>query len=113
MSAAYQNLFLEQGATFSTTITLTDVYGNAYNLQGFSANSAISRSYYAQNASGYFATSINASQGTLTLSMDANTSANLWPGRYVYDAKIYDSANGTKVRVLEGILYVDPQVSRT
>lgn len=111
MSAAYQNLYLEQGASFSTTITMTDVFGNAYNLQSFGANSQIRRSYNSANASGYFSCSINTSTGQLTLAMDANTSATLAAGRYVYDAKIIDSAHGTKVRVLEGILDVSPQVS--
>ena len=32
MPAAYQELFLEKGSTFSTSITLDDVYGVPYDL---------------------------------------------------------------------------------
>jgi hypothetical protein len=34
-------LYVEQGSTFSTTITLDDVYGEVYNLSGYTANSEI------------------------------------------------------------------------
>ena len=35
MAAGYQELFLEQGASFNSTITLDDVYGDNYNLTDF------------------------------------------------------------------------------
>jgi hypothetical protein len=44
MSAGYQELFLEQGASFNSTITLDDVYNEAYNLYNFSASSQMRKS---------------------------------------------------------------------
>jgi len=111
MSAAYSNLYLEQGSDFTTTITMTDVYGNLYDLTNFQAYSDIKKSYYAANAVGSFTATINASKGTLTLDMDSNNTSNLAPGRYVYDAKIVDNIHSIKIRVLEGILDVSPQVT--
>jgi hypothetical protein len=111
MPAAYTNLYIEQGTTYSTSITLDDVYNNAYNLVGYSANSQIRRSYYSANATAFFATSINTGLGTITLSLDAPTSANISPGRYVYDTKITDSSNNV-TRILEGIVEIAPSVSR-
>lgn len=114
MSAGYQELFLEQGASFNTSITIDDVYGQAYNLQNFSANSQIRKSYYSSNATAIFSTTVNGELGQISLSLTRNQTANITPGRYVYDILIYsntDAANNT-IRILEGIINVTPRVSR-
>jgi hypothetical protein len=111
MPAAYSNLYLEQGTTFNTTITLDDVYGSVYDLSGYTANSQIRKSYYSANATATFSTSINASSGTITLNLSSNVTANISPGRYVYDTTIRDNS-GNVTRVLEGIIDVSPRVSR-
>jgi hypothetical protein len=111
MAAGYQNLYLEQGTTYSTTITLDDVYLNAYNLVGYTASSQIRKSYYSANTTASFSTSINTNLGTITLSLSAPTTANITPGRYVYDAVIKD-VNNNVTRILEGIIDVSPSVTR-
>ena len=110
MPAAYTNLYIEQGITYSTTITLDDVYNNAYNLVGYTANSVIKKSYYSANASAVFTTNINANNATITLSMSAQETANIPAGRYVYDTKITDMNNNV-TRILEGIAEVSPSVT--
>jgi hypothetical protein len=114
MSAGYQEIFLEQGASFNTSITLDDVYGEAYNLQNYSAFSQIRKSYYSSNATATFSTIVNGALGVITLSLNAPTTANIKPGRYLYDVLIYsktDAANNT-IRVLEGTINVTPSVSK-
>lgn len=110
MPAAYTNLYLEQGTTFTTTITLDDVYGDVYDLSGYTASSQIRKSYYSSNATATFDSSINVGQGTITLELSSATTANIAAGRYVYDTII--SANNTTTRVLEGIVDVSPRVTR-
>lgn len=112
MSAAYSNLYLEQGATFTTTITLDDVYGETYNLVGYSASSQMRKSYYSSNATATFSTTVNVGLGSVTLDLPANTTANIAPGRYVYDAIITDSNTNVTTRILEGIIEVSPRVTR-
>jgi hypothetical protein len=112
MAAAYSNLYIEQGATYSTTITLDDVYGQLYDLSNYSAYSQIRKSYYSSNATATFSTSINIGSGSVTLNLDANTTANIAPGRYVYDAIIVDSVHNVTTRILEGIIDVSPAVTR-
>ena len=63
------------------------------------------------NVAAVFATQVSASTGEVTFSLDSATSANIAPGRYVYDVLIKDTAN-TVTRVLEGIINVNPQVTR-
>ena len=111
MASAYQNLLLEQGTTFLVTIVLDDIYGDNYNLTNFSATSQMRKSYYSSNGMVTFSTSIDVPTATISLSLPANTTSNLIPGRYVYDTKITDNS-GNVVRVLEGIIDVSPSVSR-
>jgi hypothetical protein len=113
MPAGYSELFLEQGASFNTSITLDDVSGEAFNLVNYTASSQMRKSYYSSNAAATFVvnTGDNPSLGTITMSLDAANTANIYPGRYVYD--VYVSKDSTRVRVLEGIINVTPQVTKT
>ena len=57
MPAGYSELFLEQGATFNTSITLDDVAGEAFNLVSYTATSQMRKSYYSSNAAATFSVS--------------------------------------------------------
>jgi len=112
MSAGYLNLYLDQGTTFSTAITLDDVYGNNYDLANVSCHSQIRKSYYSSNATAIFITSVNNGNGTVTLELSANTTANIAGGRYVYDVNITDTISKVTTRILEGIIEVSPSATR-
>ena len=112
MAAAYQELFLEQGTTFTTSITLDDIDGVPYDLTDVTAKSQIRKSYYSANTTAEFSVTINdPAEGVIILILDASTTANIAAGRYVYDVAIKDTAN-TVTRVLEGIVNVIPQVTK-
>jgi hypothetical protein len=111
MGAAYQNLYLEKGANFLVSIVLDDVYGDPYNVNGFTPSSVMRKSYYSSNGAITISTSIDLPTATVTLSLPANTTSNIYPGRYVYDTVLTDSSNNV-VRVLEGIIDVSPSVTR-
>jgi len=111
MAAGYQELFLEQGSNYFTTITLDDVNGVAFNLTGYQAKSQIKKSYYSANTTANFTITISApTTGAITLSLNSANTANIAAGRYVYDVVIKDSAN-TVTRVLEGIVNILPSVT--
>lgn len=109
--AAYSELTLEQGATFSTTVNVEDTQGTAINLAGYSASSQIRKSYYSTSANSFTATITSNANGEITLSMTAANTANLTSGRYLYDLLI-TAPNTTKTRVVEGIITVLPSVTR-
>jgi hypothetical protein len=111
--SAYVELFLDQGTTFNNVINLTDdVTNTPINISGYTATSQLRRSYYSANASANITCTItNAANGELTLSMTPANTANLKPGRYVFDVKTVDGSNTTS-RVLEGVITVTPQVSK-
>jgi hypothetical protein len=109
--AAFSEITIEQGATFSSTVDVEDVYGTPVNLTGYTASSMMRKSYYSSSAIVIDANITNSSQGEVTLSITASNTANITPGRYVYDLIINDGAN-TISRVVEGIATVLPSVTR-
>ena len=109
--AAYSEITIEQGATFNTTVNVTDVYNNAVNLYGYSASSMMRKSYYSQIAYDIEASVTGTANGEVTLHISAANTAILSPGRFVYDLIINDGAN-TITRVVEGIATVLPSVTR-
>ena len=111
MAAGYQELFLEQGTDFTTSITLDDVNGLPYDLTDIQAKSQVRKSYYSTAPTATFTININDPlNGVIILQLDNETTSNIAAGRYVYDVVIKDSAN-TVTRVLEGIVNVIPQVT--
>jgi hypothetical protein len=111
--AAYVELFVDQGANFNNVINLTDEVTNLnVNVQGYTVISQMKRSYYSANASANITCSItNALNGEITMTMDANTTANIKAGRYLFDMRVTDRG-GVVSRVLEGIITVTPRISR-
>jgi hypothetical protein len=109
--AAYSEITIEQGATFSSTVTVEDVYGTAVNLTNHTASSMMRKSYHSTTAITITANVTGTSNGEITLSITAANTANITAGRYVYDLIIRDNAN-TTTRVVEGIATVLPSVTR-
>ena len=107
--ATKANLVIDQGATFSTDLTLTDENGDALILAGYTANSQIRKWYTSTNYIA-FTTAVNTNIGVITLSLTDSQTANLTAGRYVYDVEINDGS--TVSRVVEGIITVTPNVTR-
>ena len=110
--AGYQELFLDQGTDFNTTITLDGGNGAPFNLTNYTGTSQIRKSYYSTNATAQFAITIaNPTTGVIGISLDSANTANIAPGRYVYDVLITDTTHNYKTRVLEGIVNVTPRVT--
>ena len=109
--AGFAEITIEQGASFSTTITVNGADGSPTNLTSYTGAAQLRKSYYSTNATATFATSIDTVNATITLTLSAATTANIAPGRYVYDTTLRDT-NGTVTRILEGVIDVSPSVTR-
>jgi hypothetical protein len=111
--ASYVELFIDQGTTFNNIINLTDDNTNIpINISGYSVSSQMRRSYYSQNiTANIICTTSNTSNGEISMSISAANTANIKAGRYVFDVKTVNG-NGNITRVLEGIITVNPQVTR-
>lgn len=108
--ATKANLVIDQGTTFSATITMTDEYGNYINLNDYTGRSQM-RKHYASVSKTDFEVEVDATNSTLTLSLTDEQTSELTPGRYVYDVEVVDTAN-TVSRIVEGIVTVTPNVTR-
>ena len=112
MGSAYTDLSIDAGADFETTLDLIADDGTSIDVSGYSFSSQIRKSYYSANATANIAISItDAVNGNTILSLDAANTANIPPGRYVYDVKMIDTTN-TVTRIVEGIITVTPAVTR-
>jgi ABC-type tungstate transport system permease subunit len=106
--ATKANISIDQGTSFSTTIILTDENGGLLDLSAYTANAQIRRWYTSSN-SVTFDTSL--AEGQVTLSLNSSSTALLSRDRYVYDVILTDD-NDVITRVVEGIVTVNPRVTR-
>lgn len=109
---AYAELTADQGATFTATIDLANDDGTPINVANNTFQSQVRKSYYSSNVVANLSITVSDSaNGNLRLSLDSANTANVKPGRYVYDVKM-TSNTGAVTRILEGIITVTPQVTR-
>lgn len=106
-------IYMGQGENFNYIITLTnDLTGATLNIAGYQVRSSLRRSYYSQNASANLVCTISdASNGNISLTLAASNTAALKVGRYVFDVETEDTSN-TVTRILQGYIYVTPEVTR-
>ena len=109
--AAIANLTIDQGATFTSDVTVKDAQGNAFNLTGYTAVAKLAKGFASTKTRTNMTTSIatDATTGVVTLSLTATETAALDAERYVYDLEITSGA--TVTRVIEGIITVRAQVT--
>lgn len=107
--ATTANLVIDQGATFTTTINLTNDDGSEKDLTDYTVSSQIRKSYYTNTYTAFSTSKVDLT-GEITLSLTATQTSALKAGRYVYDLEITSSEE--TVRVIEGIVTVTPEVTR-
>lgn len=108
----YAELTVDQGTTFETSIDLVGDDGAAINIAGYVFQGQIRKSYYSSNVTANLTiTTLSNTSGNVLVTIDAATTANIKPGRYLYDVKMTDTEN-IVTRIVEGVLTVTPQVSR-
>ena len=108
--ATISNIVIDQGTTFSLEFNLTNDATTAKDLTAYAVTSQLRKSYESTTATDFTTAKVNAT-GKITISLTAAQTAALKAGRYVYDIEIA-SASET-LRVLEGLVTVTPNVTRT
>lgn len=108
--ATKANLLIDQGTDYTTSVTLTDNNGDPIDITGYTGASQMRKSY---TSSTYYAfnVAIDGPIGKITLTMSANTTSGISPGRYLYDVELTDVQNHVS-RVFEGIVTVTPNITR-
>jgi hypothetical protein len=108
--AQVQNLYIDQGTTFSLSIIVSDQNGDPKDLSDYTAAAQMRKSYYTNTAIDFTADVTLPDDGEVTISLTATETSAIKAGRYVYDIEI--SSSEETVRVLEGIVVVNPEVTK-
>jgi len=106
--AVKANITIDQGTDFATSIDVTDDNGDPTDLSGFTGAAQMRKHYTSSNS---YSFTVAVANGSVTLSMNSATTANITSGRYVYDCELTSSSNVVS-RIVEGIVTVTPQVTR-
>jgi len=109
--AAIANLRIDQGASFSSDVTVTGNDDSIFDLTGHTATAKLAKGYASTHTRTNFTTSITAGTGVVTISLNADQTNGLEEGRYVYDVEILNTSDSTVTRVIEGIITVFPSVT--
>ena len=112
MAVYVSNITIEQGFDFDTSFQLEDTRTNEFlNLVG-AGTSAMLRKHSAAKTKVSFASSVaDPDTGIISISLTANKTVSLKPGRYVYDVQIITSG-GRKFKAIEGNALVRSGVTR-
>ena len=109
--AGFVEFTVEAGADFNTVLDLKDAGGGILNLNGYQTAAQMRKSYYSDSSIAFNVSVTDPTAGQITMTMSSAVSANVTPGRYVYDVLLTSPTN-IKTRVIEGIVTVLPSVTR-
>jgi hypothetical protein len=110
--ALVQALYIDQGADFSTGITLYSDNGiTPLNLTGYAFTSQMRKSYASSTATTFACTVPNPTTGQVILTLTANQTGALKAGRYLYDIEMVDVTT-YRTRPVEGVVIVSPQITQ-
>lgn len=110
--AAVSNLVIDQGTTYSVTITVNDDTGVARDLSGFTARAQMRRSYYTTSNTALTVSVSSPADGEISMSLSATQTSALKAGRYVYDLELVSANANIVERIVEGIITVYPEVTK-
>ena len=109
--AVIANLDIDQGSDFITELELENDDGSTVELLGYSVRSQFRKSYGSVIGYSFNAAITSTAAGKISLSLLGSVSSNIRAGRYLYDVEII-AADGRKTRVVEGILTINPEITR-
>jgi hypothetical protein len=111
MAVYVSNIVIEQGYSFDTSFQLEDTRTNApLNLTDASTQSNIRKTYESSSYVSFASTVTDSELGIISISLTANQTLSLKPGRYVYDVKIFNA--GKEYKAVEGSALVRAGVTR-
>jgi|TARA_A100001515_G_scaffold59854_2_gene47261 hypothetical protein len=111
MAVYVSNIVIEQGYDFDTSFQLEDTRTNSpLILTDASTTAQIRKHYGAVDAVSLGSTVTSPDLGIISISLTANQSVSLKPGRYVYDVKILNA--GREYKAVEGTALIRGGVTR-
>lgn len=109
--ATISNLYVDQGSFFRTYVTVSGSDGAVVDLTGYTAAAQMRKSYSSSVAYNFQISISNPTQGRVRIELGSEYSRTIPAGRYLYDLEVTDS-NGEKLRVVEGIVTINPEITK-
>ena len=109
--AVFANLYIDQGSSFSSTVTVEDVNDNPVDIGGYTLRGQIRKSYASTTATNFTSTISDAVNGKFTIELSPVQTGALKAGRYVYDVEVINPSN-VVTRVVEGQVTINPRVTQ-
>jgi hypothetical protein len=112
--STYANLYVDQGSDYQTVILAEDENGDPINLTSLTISGQVRRTYASETAYDFTITKQDETGGEIKIELDAQTTASMGRGRYVYDiyAQGSTAGSGNAFKILYGILEIIPRVTR-
>ena len=109
--AQFVEIDIDQGTDFRLDLGLKNDDGTPKDVSGFIFSSSIKKSFYSlYEVASFIVDDTNADVGSVVLSLSAEVTSELKPGRYLFDVKQIDVGNKVQ-RLAEGIVTVNPQIT--
>jgi hypothetical protein len=109
--AQISNIYIDAGSTYSAIVNIRNGDGTPINLTNFTIAAQIRKSYGSLNAYNFVCSVFDAASGKVRMVLPASTSSTIKPGRYLYDIEV-TSPIGEKLRVIEGIVLITPEITK-
>lgn len=109
--ATVANLEIDQGSDWVSEITLENDDGTPMQLNGFTVYSQFRKSFGSLIGYSFIAEVLSDTEGKISLSLPGVTSSTIKHGRYLYDIEIISDTN-VKTRVVQGIVTINPEITR-
>lgn len=111
MAVYVSNIVIEQGFDFNTSFQLEDTRSNSLlDLSGSSSLATLKKTYTSLSSVSFASTITSPLEGIVSISLTANQTTSLKPGRYVYDVKLI-TQGGKELKAVEGSALVRPGVT--
>lgn len=116
MTAGIYNFTIEQGASWSLSLTYKDADNQAVDLAGYSAKLQVrsfvgSSEVLLERSTQAGTITLGGVLGTISVEASAAETAALTPGLAVYDLELYSPID-TTIRLLQGDVTISPEVTR-
>lgn len=116
MLPANYDLTIRQGSTWAQSVTWKDSDGNPVNLVGYTARMQVRPVLQSENVIVALTTEngrivLGGANGTLTLELDADTTAAIQQSSGVYDIEL-EASDGTVTAILQGRVKFPREVTR-
>ena len=111
--AQYTDITIDQGSTYTGKIPVVGANKLPVDLTGFNARGQIRRSYSSLTSVNFMTSIDEPVSGEIYISLTPTQTAEMRPGRYVFDVEIYNGDESDVIRVCEGQAEITPRATKS